>query len=110
MTDEVAVKSLHWFRGQAGEGDNGMVKPGDTLTVDKRRAAELRANKLVEGGDQVAAQPASPAIAQPLAAAPAAAAPAAGPVKAATLTSETITKPVAPVAPAAPAAPAEVKK
>jgi hypothetical protein len=105
----VTVKSLHYFRGQEGEGEGGMVKPGDTLTVDKRRAAELRANGLVEkaSGDEAEAAKAEvgkPAIAQPDASKPAAPAPA----KAVTLTTETVTS--KPAVQAAPAAPAEAKK
>lgn len=49
MADDqtVTVRALRFFRGQPGEGVEGMVSPGDTLHLSRSRSAELKANDLV---------------------------------------------------------------
>lgn len=43
----VTILAIAAFHGQPGEGQGGIVSPGDVLLIDRRRAAELRANGLV---------------------------------------------------------------
>lgn len=50
-TNTVKVKSLKYFKGEAGEGTDGSVVPNDTLTVSRQRAADLYANGLVDSPD-----------------------------------------------------------
>lgn len=98
MSDNtVSVTARSYFRGEPGEGDNGMVKPGDKLSVSRQRAADLKANGLIDAPDASlpASTPASPA-------GQASTAPAAPPPGVAT-TAKIATAPANPAPPAEPA-------
>lgn len=70
----VTATARAYFRGQEGEGDDGMVKPGDVLKLSRQRAADLKANGLIEvAKDAVPTPDAEPASPAKPAAAPAAA-------------------------------------
>jgi hypothetical protein len=75
----VTATSKAYFRGQEGEGAEGMVKPGDVLKLSRQRAADLKANGLID-------------VAEPAKAADQAVAPAA-PAKVEPITTATVTKP-----------------
>lgn len=49
--NQVRVRSLKYFHGEPSEGKEGRVAPGDELTASRPRAAELRANGLIEYTD-----------------------------------------------------------
>jgi hypothetical protein len=77
----VTATARAYFRGQEGEGEEGMVKPGDVLKLSRQRAADLKANGLIDVKDP------EPAKAADQAAAPAA------PAKVEPITTATVTKP-----------------
>lgn len=81
----MTVVATSWFRGEPGEGTDGMVSPGDTLKVDRARGAELKANGLVQDGSPLADVPAAVDAAIDVAKAPV-------PAKAGPITSASITK------------------
>lgn len=69
----VTATARAYFRGQEGEGEDGMVKPGDVLKLSRQRAADLKANGLVEVSKDAPTPDAEPASPAKPAAAPAAA-------------------------------------
>jgi len=51
MTTTIKVQAIRFFKGEPNEGQDGLVAPGDVLTITKERAAALRSNGLI--GDEV---------------------------------------------------------
>jgi hypothetical protein len=91
MSDtSVTATARAYFRGEPGEGDEGMVKPGDKLTLTRDRAAQLRANGLIDGDGDPGAAAAGGAAATAAPAAPAAAS-----AKVEPITTASVAKPAA---------------